>query len=1088
MSQSDLMAERAAAQDVLLVRAVEAVNRGDLKDAHALAEQVLADDTGNLDASTLLATESQPTAEVRRITVMFCDLVGSTSLSGRLDPELYHGLLLRYRKLATTIVSDRHGGLVSGFSGDGMLALFGYPAVHGNDTERGVIAGLEIAREVQALSDQIADTIGEPLAIRAALHRGLLYIDPEQNDVYGLAVNVAARLQELAKPGEVVVSDEVRLLVADRFELQAGAAQAVKGLDLPLQPFTVAGRRSTEPMSAISTPMVGRSTELERLHELWASTAESTSASVVGATIVGEAGMGKSRLVEAMADEAATGGATVVTLAGSTDHRGVGFHPLRRLIESRCGIGAGSTSHDQLTRLEQDLASLGFAEDAVPLIAPILGLDPETGYTALDAEGRKLTEDIAKAAAEYVLACLGDGLALLIVEDHHDVDEATKDLIERTLRSGRAHTLILATSRVGAVTSTETITLGALPRDACLALVEAIAPPAGDGVAFDRDEYVDRSDGVPLFLEELVRASAHEPVDARHRPARSAASTVPDVLYEPLMARLYTSPATVEVASVAATIGREVDLDLLRQSVELSPVGVHRAVENLLGGRIFERVTGERRTVRFRHELVREVAYDLIAPRRRREVHARVADVLIQSLKQDERSDWTVIATHLERADRPSDAAKAWREAAEDARRRGLGTEARLRLGAAIDQVALLHAGPDRNEREVELRLQRGYLATSAEGFSSPDATLDYERCLELTLDIPNAPNMVSTLTAMWAYYVSRADMHQARQVSSTLHSLISEDWGEFWRPQNIASFAMIDWYEGDFTRADQQLQLAVDSLYAREAFDAEAVAAWYLPTHPTVAMHVHLAIARFMVGDIAGADEHGRRAIEQSEGLPFPQGPWSAAYTRWWLGWMFMERGDHEHSFALLRETSAIGERHGYDSWSLIAMTQEAATAASLDLSSASGDSIASREETLSSFVAAWQMVELRTGLTMYLTMLGRLAAKGGDRGAASDRYEESLELARTTGMTFYDAETLRCRAHLADQSDEVVRRLDEALGVARKQGARPFELRIALDLHHIRGEAAEADLRAAVDGFRADASYPELDQARARLADLRR
>lgn len=1083
MNQSDLMAERAAAQDILLVRAVEAVNRGDLKDAHALAEQVLADDTGNLDASTLLATESQPTAEVRRITVMFCDLVGSTSLSGRLDPELYHGLLMRYHKLATAIVAERHGGSVSGFKGDGMLALFGYPTVHGNDTERGVIAGLEIAEEVQKLSDQIADTIGEPLAVRAALHRGLLYIDPEQNDVYGLAANVTARLQELAKPGEVVVSDEVRLLVADGFELEAGTASLVKGVDLPLQPFTVIGRRSTEPISAISTPMVGRSTELERLHELLTSSVESESPIVVGATILGEAGIGKSRLVEAIAKDAAIGGATVVTLAGSSDHHDVGFHPLRRLIETRCGIGAGSTTRDQLTRLEQDLASLGFPDDAVPLVAPILGLDPETGYTALDAEGRKLTEDIAKAASEYVLACLGDGPALLIVEDHHDVDEATRDLIERILQSGRTHTIVLATSRTDAVTSTEPIPLGPLPRDACLTLIDAIAP-ADEAVAFDRDEYVDRSDGVPLFLEELVRARAHEPVDARHRPARSAASTVPDVLYEPLMARLYTSPATVAVASTAATIGREVDLDLLRQSVDLSPVEVHRAVENLLAARIFERVPVERRTVRFRHELVREVAYDLIAPRRRREVHARVADVLIKSLKQDERSDWTVIANHLERADRPSEAAKAWREAAEDARRRGLGTEARLRLSAAIDQIALLHAGPDRNQREVELRLQRGYLATSAEGFSSPDATLDYERCLELTLDIPNAPNMVSTLTAMWAYYVSRADLHQARQVSTTLQSLISEDWGEFWRPQNIASFAMIDWYEGDFTRADQQLQLAVDSLYAREAFDAEAVAAWYLPTHPTVSMHVHLAIARFMVGDIAGADEHGRRAIEQSEGLPFPQGPWSAAYTRWLLGWMFMERGDHERSFALLSETSALGERHGYDSWSLIAMTQQAATTASLELSSAGGDSTAS-QATLSSFVDAWRMVELRACLTIYVTMLGRLAAEGGDPGAASDLYEESLELARATGMTFYDAETLRCRAHLGDRSDEVARRLDVALAVARKQGARPFELRIALDLHDIRGEAAAAELRTAVDGFSTDASYPELDQARARLAD---
>jgi len=220
MNLDEPMAERAATHDDLLLRAVAAVNRGDLKNAHALAEQVLADDSGNLDARTLLATESQPTAEVRRMTVMFCDLVGSTSLSSRINPELYRGLISRYHKLAAAVI-DRQGGFVLGSKGDGVLALFGYPTVHENDTERGVIAGLEIASEVQALSDQIADTIGEPLAVRAALHRGLLYVDPEAHDVFGLAANIAARLQELAEPGQLVVSDAVRLLVADRFDMRS---------------------------------------------------------------------------------------------------------------------------------------------------------------------------------------------------------------------------------------------------------------------------------------------------------------------------------------------------------------------------------------------------------------------------------------------------------------------------------------------------------------------------------------------------------------------------------------------------------------------------------------------------------------------------------------------------------------------------------------------------------------------------------------------------------------------------------------------------------------------------------------------------
>jgi hypothetical protein len=479
---------------------------------------------------------------------------------------------------------------------------------------------------------------------------------------------------------------------------------------------------------------------------------------------------------------------------------------------------------------------------------------------------------------------------------------------------------------------------------------------------------------------------------------------------------------------------------------------------------------------------MREVAYDLLAPARRREVHARVADMLVEAADNHERCDWTVVANHLERADRPGEAVEAWRQAAEAARRRGSVSEACLHLGRALDLLDHLPAGPDRTEQEVLLRLQRGYLVSSVEGMSSPSASLDYERCLELTLEVPHAPNMVSTLTAMWGYYVSRAEIRSARQISTTLEALVAEPWGAFWRPQNIASFAMLDWWQGDFVRAAEQLQLAVDRLYAEEDFDTEATKAWYMPTHPTVAMHVHLAIAKFMVGDTVGADEHRAQAVALADTLEFPQGPWSAAYTRWFAAWMDMERGDFEGSFATLGEITAIAERHGYDNWSLVGLTQHAATTGARDVAVPDAQ-LDPGIAVLSALVGAWLMVDLRNSLTIYQTVLGHMTAAGGDSTGARDRYEESLELARSTGMHFYDSETLRLRAQLADDDAQVAERLHEALELARSQGARPFELRIALDLHDRGCPDAVDVLKAAVDGFRPDADYPELAEARRRL-----
>ena len=214
----------------------------------------------------------------------------------------------------------------------------------------------------------------------------------------------------------------------------------------------------------------------------------------------------------------------------------------------------------------------------MPLIAPILGLDPEAGYVAADAEGRKLTEDIAKAAVEYVLACLGDGPALLVVEDHHDVDEATNDLISRILESGRPQTFVLATSR----------TIPAIPFAAHPAGPACARRLSGAGGRHRAPRPLARhwiaasswpaATASRCFSRSSFGAASHEPVDVGTARRVRPASTVPDVLYEPLMARLYTSPATVAVASAAATIGREVDLGLLAQSVELAPQDVREAV------------------------------------------------------------------------------------------------------------------------------------------------------------------------------------------------------------------------------------------------------------------------------------------------------------------------------------------------------------------------------------------------------------------------------------------------------------------------------------------------------------------------------
>ena len=327
--------QRGASVDELLDRAVAAINRGDRVAATALAGQVLAVDRGNVDAEDLLTAPGSG-GEIRRLTILFADLVDSTVLSTRVEPETYRMLVGRYRDQVLAIV-NRYEGHVGSTKGDGLLAVFGHPTAHEDDVRRAVLAGLEITREVARLSEQAQRRFGIEITVRVGVHRGLVYLDTAQDDVYGLAANLAARVSGLAPPGTVVVSDAVEPLVRDAFELQPRPAAAVKGVEGLIAHHVVVGERA-EAARVGRGPLVGRDRELTRLQKSW-TRAQAGTLATPGLVFRGEPGIGKSRLAAKAIELAEGSGAVVVELVGSPFHPDAGLHPVRAVLEHRCGIG-----------------------------------------------------------------------------------------------------------------------------------------------------------------------------------------------------------------------------------------------------------------------------------------------------------------------------------------------------------------------------------------------------------------------------------------------------------------------------------------------------------------------------------------------------------------------------------------------------------------------------------------------------------------------------------------------------------------------------------------------------------------------------
>jgi class 3 adenylate cyclase len=372
-----------ASIDELLDRAVAAINRGDRATATALAGQVLAADRTNAEAEDLLAAPSDP-GEIRRLTIFFADLVDSTVLSRRVEPETYRLLVGRYRELVLRAV-NRYEGHIGSTHGDGLLAVFGHPVAHEDDVRRAVHAGLEITREVARLSDQAKRRFAVEINVRVGAHRGLVYLDTAQDDVYGLAANLAARVSGLAPPGTVVVSDAVEVLIHNDFELEERPAALVKGVEEPITNYLVVSERAPAPRSG-QGPLVGRDSELVQLEKSWAR-AQVGTLSIPGLVFRGEPGIGKSRLAAAAVEIVETSGSVVLELVGSPFHTDAGLHPVRALLERRCGIGRSADQVERLRLLDAEVRACGLdPRSIVPLLAPVLGIDADAELLRLRAQ------------------------------------------------------------------------------------------------------------------------------------------------------------------------------------------------------------------------------------------------------------------------------------------------------------------------------------------------------------------------------------------------------------------------------------------------------------------------------------------------------------------------------------------------------------------------------------------------------------------------------------------------------------------------------------------------------------------------------
>lgn len=1051
--------------DELLDRAVAAINRGDRTTADALAGRVLAVDGSNQDAEELLAAPAD-SGEIRRLTMLFVDMVDSTALSMHTDPEIYRTVVGRYRNEVLRTVS-RYEGHIDSTKGDGLLAVFGHPIAHENDAQRAVQAGLGITRAVAILSKQVQRRFGFAIDVRVGIHRGLVYLDVAQGDVFGPGANLTARICSLAEPGTVAISAAIERVVRDNFELHDRPARPVKGVTESVVHYDVVAERDATNIAG--GPLVGRRRELAFLESAWAQ-ARAGELRTPGVAFRGEGGIGKSRLAGAAVALAEQSGARVAALFGSPFYTDVGLRPVRRLLERHCGLDRDSDPAGRLRELRAEVEKCSMDPDeVVPLLAPVLGIGPESGYQPPTANAGRLHDQIVGAVKDYLLACLGSEPAVVLIEDIHWFDEDTLEVVQALLREDSGRLLVIVTGRqVPPLTGAAVFELTPLSDAEADALILNLSP----GMTWNARMAVQkRCDGIPLYIEEVVAKLKGQPDDL----AESA--EVPDTLYEALVARLRSSKPALSVVEAAALIGSHFDKSLLSYVVDVSDRQIDTVLEELTHDRVF-RPLGLR-SWRFHHELLREVAAELSPPSVRRRLQHRIADALVATAA-DGTPDWPLVAHHYEKAERFDEAVSALLQAATNARQRGALSEARNHLTRALENIERLEPIPSRDRREVAVRLERGFLASAATGHASAEAAAEFERCLQLIGEEPSV-ELYGTFSALWSYYATRGDLRRATHLVEALRSF--EGVPEGYRAANDVVLGMLAIFQGEFDTARATLEAAAAEL---DRIGSPAIQGpWFAPNDPVAGAYSAMGLVRFLQGDLAGAESAFAQMEERCAKLPFPHGPFTLCYARGLETLTCIEAGRIARAVELAEEVARRAEQHGFDEYLMIAACNKATLAARNALVSGKALPADLQEhiDNITAIVDAWRAAEMKTFLACYDTVLAWLLTAAGQTDAARERVRLALEMADETGMHFYDAELLRVRAHT--HADPGARRTDlcAAIDLARKQDAAVFELRAATDGYQLYGESARTALEDALSRFPAEQSWPELARARALL-----